>query len=91
MSDDWLSLLRARVAEIGVSATARELGVSHGSVSTLIAEKYPGNTWTNAARDLAQFSARFGRPLTYKLSKLAHYMQKPGEKFLRAFIFMLRA
>ena len=47
--------------------------------------------YTNVARDLAQFSARFGRPLTYKLSKLAHYMQKPGEKFLRAFIFMLRA
>lgn len=41
MSEDWLALLRARVAEIGVSATARELGVSHGSVSTLIHEKYP--------------------------------------------------
>jgi len=45
---------------------------------------------TNAAHDLAQFSARFGRPLTYKLSKLAHCMQKPGD-ILRAFIFMLRA
>ena len=37
--------------------------------------------WTNVARDLAQFSARFGRPLTYKLSKLAHYMQSPEKNF----------
>ncbi len=44
MSEDWLAMLRARVAEIGVSATARELGVSHGAVSTLIAEKYPADT-----------------------------------------------
>lgn len=36
---------------------------------------------TNVARDLAQFSARFGRPLTYKLSKLAHYMQSPEKNF----------
>lgn len=49
-----------------------------------------GGYTTNAARDLAQFSARFGTPLTYKLSKLAHCMQKPGD-ILRAFIFMLRA
>ena len=42
------------------------------------------NRWrrqTNVARDLAQFSARFGRPLTYKLSKLAHYMQSPEKNF----------
>jgi len=44
---------------------------------------------TNAARDLAQFSARFGTPLTYKLSKLAHCMQRPGE-CLPAFAFTLR-
>ena len=56
MSDDWLSLLRARVAEIGVSATARELGVSHGSVSTLIAEKYPGNTWRMADRVMKRYA-----------------------------------
>ena len=37
--------------------------------------------YTNVARDLAQFSARFGRPLTYKLSKLAHYMQSPEKNF----------
>ena len=40
-----------------------------------------GNTETNVARDLAQFSARFGRPLTYKLSKLAHYMQSQEKNF----------
>ena len=45
---------------------------------------------TNAAHDLGQFGARFGTPLTYQLSKLAHCMQKPGD-ILRAFIFMLRA
>ena len=37
--------------------------------------------YTNVARDLAQFSARFGSPLTYKLSKLAHYMQSPEKNF----------
>ena len=56
MSEDWLSLLRARVAEIGVSATARELGVSHGSVSTLIHEKYPGDTWRMADRVMKRYN-----------------------------------
>ena len=53
---DWLALLRARVAEIGVSATARELGVSHGSVSTLIHEKYPGDTWRMADRVMKRYA-----------------------------------
>lgn len=48
--------LRARVAEIGVSATARELGVSHGSVSTLIHEKYPGDTWRMADRVMKRYA-----------------------------------
>ena len=56
MSEDWLALLRARVAEIGVSATARELGVSHGSVSTLIHEKYPGDTWRMADRVMKRYA-----------------------------------
>ena len=56
MSDDWLSLLRARVAEIGVAPTARELGVSHGSVSTLIHEKYPGDTWRMADRVMKRYA-----------------------------------
>lgn len=50
MSEDWLALLRNRVAEIGVAPTARELGVSHGAVSMLIHEKYPGDTWRMADR-----------------------------------------
>ena len=56
MSDDWLSLLRARVAEIGVSATARELNISHGAVSLLIYERYPANTDRMAARVIDRYT-----------------------------------
>ena len=56
---DWLSLLRARVAEIGVAPTARELGVSHGAVSTLIAEKYPAATWRMADRVMKRTAAKW--------------------------------
>ena len=50
MSDDWLALLRARVAEIGVGPTAREIGISRTSVDLLIKERYPANTDRMAAR-----------------------------------------
>lgn len=56
MSEDWLALLRARVAEIGVSATARELGVSHGAVSLLIYERYPASTDRMAARVIDRYT-----------------------------------
>lgn len=46
-------------------------------------------SFTNVARDLAQFSARFGRPLTYKLSKLAHHMQSPRD-FSQGLFIILR-
>ena len=56
MSDDWLLLLRARVAEIGVNATARELNVSHGAVSLLIAKRYPASTDRMAARIIDRYT-----------------------------------
>lgn len=56
MSEDWLALLRARVAEIGVSATARELNISHGAVSLLIYERYPASTDRMAARVIDRYT-----------------------------------
>lgn len=56
MSEDWLTLLRARVAEIGVNPTARELGVSHGAVSLLIYERYPASTDRMAARIIDRYT-----------------------------------
>lgn len=56
MSEDWLTLLRARVAEIGVNATARELGISGTSVSTLITERYPADTRRMAARIIDRYT-----------------------------------
>mgnify|MGYP000512058210 CR=1 FL=1 len=56
MSEKWLTLLRNRVAEIGIAPTARELGVSHGAVSTLIAEKYPADTWRMADRVIKRYA-----------------------------------
>ena len=56
MSEDWLALLRARVAEIGVSATARELGISHGAVSLLIYERYPASNDRMAARVIDRYT-----------------------------------
>ena len=81
-----ISLCASRQPALDIIATPFDPAVDLLDLSAKVAKLR-----TNAAHDLAQFSARFGRPLTYKLSKLAHYMQKPGEKFLRAFIFMLRA
>lgn len=56
MSEDWLALLRARVAEIGVNPTARELGISRTSVSMLITERYPTDTRRMAARILDRYT-----------------------------------
>lgn len=80
-----------RRCERAVQQAKNALEIAKRDAAVAVCPYKEGDIVTNAAHDLAQFSARFGRPLTYKLSKLAHYMQKPGEKFLRAFIFMLRA
>lgn len=56
MSDDWLALLRNRVSEIGIGATARELGVSRTSVSMLVSGRYPGNTEHMAARIIGRYT-----------------------------------
>ena len=56
MSDDWLSLLRARVAEIGVGPTAREIGISRTSVDLLIKECYPASTDRMAARVIDRYT-----------------------------------
>lgn len=45
--------------------------------------------WTNAARDLAQFSARFGTPLTCASIVLAHCMQRARRKISRLSAFRL--
>ena len=44
---------------------------------------------TNAARDLAQFSARFGTPLTCASIVLAHCMQRARRKISRLSAFRL--
>ena len=44
---------------------------------------------TNAARDLAQFSARFGTPLTCASIVLAHCMQRARRKISRRSAFRL--
>lgn len=41
MTDNWIELLSARCTEIGVAATARELGYSRAAVSMARAGKYP--------------------------------------------------
>lgn len=46
-------------------------------------------TKTNAARDLAQFSARFGTPLTCASIVLAHCMQRARRKISRLSAFRL--
>lgn len=56
MSEDWFSLLRARVAEIGVGPTAREIGISHTSVDLLIKERYPASTDRMAARIIDRYT-----------------------------------
>lgn len=56
MFEDWLTLLRARVAEIGVNPTARELGISRTSVSMLITESYPADTRRMAARIIDRYT-----------------------------------
>ena len=48
----------------------------------------PGSS-TNAARDLAQFSARFGTPLTCASIVLAHCMQRARRKISRLSAFRL--
>ena len=53
---DWLALLRARVAEIGVGPTAREIGISHTSVDLLIKERYPASTDRMAARIIDRYT-----------------------------------
>ena len=45
--------------------------------------------YTNAARDLAQFSARFGTPLTCASIVLAHCMQRARRKISRLSAFRL--
>lgn len=46
----WQPLLQHEVAASGCVATARKLGISHTSVSLLLAGKYPGNTTRMARR-----------------------------------------
>ena len=47
------------------------------------------SSFTNAARDLAQFSARFGTPLTCASIVLAHCMQRARRKISRLSAFRL--
>ena len=49
----------------------------------------PPSAPTNAARDLAQFSARFGTPLTCASIVLAHCMQRARRKISRLSAFRL--
>lgn len=56
MSEDWLAMLRARVAEIGVGPTAREIGISRTSVDLLIKERYPASTDRMAARVIDRYT-----------------------------------
>ena len=53
---DWLALLRARVAEIGIGPTAREIGISRTSVDLLIKERYPASTDRMAARIIDRYT-----------------------------------
>ena len=50
---------------------------------------WAGSAYTNAARDLAQFSARFGTPLTCASIVLAHCMQRARRKISRLSAFRL--
>ena len=56
MSEDRFSLLRARVAEIGVGPTAREIGISRTSVDLLIKERYPASAERMAARIIDRYT-----------------------------------
>jgi hypothetical protein len=41
MTEEWIELLRARVAETSIAAAAREIGYSRPSISMALAGKYP--------------------------------------------------
>jgi hypothetical protein len=41
MSEEWIDLLRARVAETSIAAAAREIGYARPSISMALAGKYP--------------------------------------------------
>lgn len=53
---EWLVLLRNRIAEIGIAATARELNVSRTAVSLLQNGKYPGRTDRMSARIIERYT-----------------------------------
>jgi hypothetical protein len=56
MSEEWIDMLRARVAETSIAATAREIGYARPSISMALSGKYPANVGKLRAAVIAAFT-----------------------------------
>lgn len=84
----WAALVPYAKARLGLDEAVLGMLLLCVGVGSLLSMPFTGLI-TNAARDLAQFSARFGTPLTCASIVLAHCMQRARRKISRLSAFRL--